>query len=79
MRAFAIADFVSPHPEETTAYIVYMLETMAEIADILGKSEWRRENGKTIYSITVPSNVMVKAILPDGEHILTLGAYEISV
>lgn len=32
-------DFACPHPEETTAYIVYMLETMAEIAGVLGKAE----------------------------------------
>ena len=37
--AFAISDFINPHPEETTAYLVYMLETMAEIADLLGKSD----------------------------------------
>ena len=42
------------------------------------KSEWRKENGRTIYSITVPSNVTVKAVLPDGEHILKSGIYEIS-
>ena len=39
VKAFAVSDFINPHPEETTAYIVFMLETMAEIADILGKSE----------------------------------------
>lgn len=39
VNAFAVSDFVCPHPEETTAYIVYMLETMAEIAEILGKYE----------------------------------------
>ena len=39
VKAFAVSDFINPHPEETTAYIVYMLETMADIADILGKSE----------------------------------------
>ncbi len=39
VNAFAISDFVCPHPEETTAYIVYMLETMAEIANILGKTD----------------------------------------
>jgi alpha-L-rhamnosidase len=39
VKAFAVSDFINPHPEETTAYIVYMLETMAEIADILSKSE----------------------------------------
>lgn len=32
-------DFACPHPEETTAYIVYMLQTMAEIARVLGKAE----------------------------------------
>ena len=35
--AFAISDFINPHPEETTAYLVYMLEHMVEIADLLGK------------------------------------------
>lgn len=32
-------DFACPHPEETTAYIVYMLQTMAEIAEALGKQD----------------------------------------
>lgn len=32
-------DFACPHPEETTAYIVYMLQTMAEIAEVLGNQE----------------------------------------
>ena len=32
-------DFACPHPEETTAYIVYMLDTMAKIAGVLGKAE----------------------------------------
>ena len=32
-------DFACPHPEETTAYIVYLLQTMAEIAGVLGKTE----------------------------------------
>ena len=38
VKAFAVSDFISPHAEETTAYIVYMLERMAEIAETLGKS-----------------------------------------
>ena len=37
VKAFAISDFIAPHPEETTAYIVYMLECMAEIAEILNR------------------------------------------
>ena len=36
---FRISDFVSPHPEETTAYIVLLLERMAEIAAALHKTE----------------------------------------
>ena len=39
VNAFRIADFVSPHPEETTAYLVYMLRHMEKIASILGKKE----------------------------------------
>lgn len=39
VKAFAISDFVCPHPEETTAYIVYMLEHMTKIAEILGKKD----------------------------------------
>lgn len=39
VKAFRIADFICPHPEETTAYIVCMLERMAEIAAALGKDE----------------------------------------
>ena len=39
VNAFRISDFVCPHPEETTAYIVYMLGHMAEIAAALGKKE----------------------------------------
>lgn len=36
VKAFAISEFVSPHPEETTAYIVYLLEHMEKIARLLG-------------------------------------------
>ncbi len=39
VKAFSVSDFICPHPEETTAYIVYMLEHMTKIADILGKKE----------------------------------------
>lgn len=48
-------DFACPHPEETTAYIVYMLQTMAEIAEVLGKTEDKKrfseyaEKAKTGY------------------------------
>lgn len=36
VKAFSISEFVSPHPEETTAYIVYLLEYMEKIARLLG-------------------------------------------
>ena len=39
VKAFAISDFIAPHPEETTAYIVYLLRHMEKIARILGKDE----------------------------------------
>ena len=39
VKAFSIADFISPHPEETTAYVVYMLEHMEKIAMLLDKKE----------------------------------------
>ena len=41
VKAFAVSDFISPHPEETTAYLVYLMECMAEIAGILGKADDR--------------------------------------
>lgn len=40
--AFSVSDFINPHPEETTAYLVYMLKTMAEIANILGREDDKR-------------------------------------
>ena len=39
------------------------------------KSEWKRDGDKTTYIISVPPNTMVKAILPDGEHMLSVGEY----
>ena len=46
VKAFAVSDFINPHPEETTAYLVYMLETMAEIADILGNPQDKKQYQK---------------------------------
>ena len=39
IKPFKISDFISPHPEETTAYITYMLEHMVEIAKKLDKDD----------------------------------------
>ena len=43
------------------------------------KSDWRRENGKTVYTISIPANTTAKVILPDGEKTLTAGEYEFTV
>lgn len=43
------------------------------------KSCWRREGGKTVYTISVPANTTAKVILPDGEKTLTAGEYEFTV
>lgn len=51
VKAFAVSDFINPHPEETTAYIVLLMERMAEIATVLGK-----ENDAEEYK-TVAENV----------------------
>ena len=47
VKAFAVSDFVSPHPEETTAYIVLLMERMAEIARTLDKTADAAEYAKT--------------------------------
>lgn len=43
------------------------------------KSDWRRENGKTVYMISVPANTTAKVVLPSGEKTLTAGEYEFMV
>ena len=43
------------------------------------KSDWRRENGKTVYMISVPANTTAKVVLPNGEKTLTAGEYEFMV
>ncbi len=37
VKPFAVSDFISPHPEETTAYIVYLMRHMENIARVLDK------------------------------------------
>ena len=39
VKAFSVSDFIAPHPEETTAYIVYLMRHMEKIARLLGKDE----------------------------------------
>lgn len=47
VKAFAISDFVCPHPEETTAYVILLMDRMAEIARMLGKTADAEEFAKT--------------------------------
>ena len=39
VHPFRVADFASPHPEETTAYIVYLMRHMTKIARLLGETD----------------------------------------
>ena len=43
------------------------------------KSEWRKNVDSITYRITVPANVFVKAILPNGEHVCGAGVHEFTV
>lgn len=49
VKPMEIADFVSPHPEESTAYMLYLLDVMIEICAVLGKTE-DEERYKSYYS-----------------------------
>ena len=42
VNKFRIADFVWPHPEETTAYLVYVMRKLAGISHLLGREEDRK-------------------------------------
>ena len=39
VRSFVWTDFAEPHPEESTAYTAWVLGIMAEICELLGKTE----------------------------------------
>lgn len=39
VKDFAVSEFIFPHPEETTAYIVLLMERMQEIAALLGHTD----------------------------------------
>lgn len=43
VKAFAVSDFISPHPEETTAYVALLMDRMAEIARTLSKTDHAEE------------------------------------
>ena len=54
-----------------------LTHAMCEYNGVWGcvKSEWHRDGDRATYTITVPANVCVRAVLPDGEHILTAGKH----
>lgn len=60
VKAFAISDFVSPHPEETTAYIVLLMERMAEIAGVLGRKADAAEYLETAQKVRTGYRALVR-------------------
>ena len=60
VKAFAISDFISPHPEETTAYIVYLMRHMEKIATLLGKKEDAELFAKTAEKVKLGYRQLVK-------------------
>lgn len=58
--AFKTSDFVSPHPEETTAYIVYLMEHMEKIAKVLGKDDDARSYAKCADKVRRGYRALVK-------------------
>ena len=43
------------------------------------KSSWRRENGVSTYTVSIPANTTATLLLPNGEHKLCAGEYEFTV
>lgn len=60
VKAFQISNFVSPHPEETTAYIVLLMDRMAEIAHVLGKNADAEEFTKTAEQVREGYQALVR-------------------
>ena len=42
-------------------------------------SSWRRENGTTTYTVSIPANTTATLVLPDGTHELSAGEYSFTV
>lgn len=61
VNAFRVADFVSPHPEETTAYIVYLLRHMEKIARLLGKAEDAEEYAANAERVKAGYQMLVRS------------------
>ena len=71
---------VSGENEFTIAPKVGGKETFAkcEYQSVYGKVScgWRREDGKTVYKISVPANTSARIVLPGEERTVTAGEYE---
>ena len=61
VNAFRVADFISPHPEETTAYIVFLLRHMERIARVLGKPEDAAEYAEHAEKVKAGYQLLVKS------------------
>jgi len=60
VKAFSVSDFIAPHPEETTAYIVYLLRHMEKIARLLGREEDAVLFGKNAEKVKTGYQALVK-------------------
>lgn len=53
VRPMKTADFVLPHPEESTAYMIYLLNIMAEVCAALGKDTDKARYEKSAQKIKI--------------------------
>ena len=60
VKAFSVSDFIAPHPEETTAYIVYLLRHMEKIARLLGREDDARLFCKNAEKVKAGYQALVK-------------------
>ena len=75
------------HVAENNTYVIApkvggtLSHASCEYIGVYGKvkSEWRKNVDSVTYRITVPANVFVKAILPNGEHVCGAGVHEFTV
>lgn len=65
---------IAPHPHKLLDYA--KATYMSPLGEIV--SEWKHDNGKFNYTITIPSNVKAEAVLPDGRReSLTAGTHHL--
>lgn len=61
VKDFEIKEFICPHPEETTAYIVLLMERMEEIALLLGKENDAKRYREVAKNVRVGYQHLMKA------------------